>query len=501
LKTCRNYLNDNFMVQDGDKSVEVTFCFTDFQNEINNSEVVIKHNKTEFRVHNEKVTFHWKSKSGGIHSLHIFIFNITESDLTEWVLTLCDIRNQRRMFEKNFYLYTAKVPVQFYISRESDLNEDNTILVCSGSNFPKKIQIISRCDGVILHEILFNPKNYKRTLELRHYWNTLKPLEAYECRIFDFQNETSSELLDIKMENEPAFICPIKDKQIKANVYNTVSLRFKVLAYPEIILVIVTKSANHIEDTNWIVEIRKLSKGLWSVKLIKDILQVKDFGNYTVSVTSNVKTPVNETFILSLKDHPHEKMIVQSSWNNSANETITVFYILVKSGLPLSLPTNEVTPYTIEMITNKMASEYLIKVSIQNHTEYIGKPETFTLLDGSTEMVFTFKATDKFGILLPCSSTNQEVTLWTSIGESLQFTMCIISDSLIHNENVGFDKTSMANTSSFKYSIEIVKENNKHYITWTIKNITKDDIKFYVLRIRDNLKRTATLILNLHLKE
>uniref|UniRef100_A0A2C9L3X2 Uncharacterized protein n=1 Tax=Biomphalaria glabrata TaxID=6526 RepID=A0A2C9L3X2_BIOGL len=302
LKTCRNDFNDNYRVQDGDKCVEVTFCFTDFQNPINNIEVVIKHNKTEFRVHNEKVTYHWKTETRDIHVLHIYIFNITESDLTEWLLSLIDKRTQIKCFEKNFKLYTDEVPFQFYISRKSDANEQEAILVCSSSYFPKKVQIIDRCEGIKLAEINYNPKNYKRTLGLRHYINYLTSFsEAYECRIFDFQNETSSTFLDIEKENEPAIICPFKDTIIEANIYDTVSIRFKVLAYPDITSAIVIESTDHIEDTNWTVEIRKLSKVLWSVELAKDILQEQDFGNYTFSVTSNVKTPVNETFVLSLK--------------------------------------------------------------------------------------------------------------------------------------------------------------------------------------------------------
>ncbi|KAK0044353.1 hypothetical protein Bpfe_026264, partial [Biomphalaria pfeifferi] len=98
-----------------------------------------------------------------------------------------------------------------------------------------------------------------------------------------------------------AYICHVENKTIKANIYETVSNRFKVLAYPEIASVVERKSTNHIEDTNWRVEFTKLSEVLWSVELNKVIIQEEDFGNYIVSITSYLGISTNRSFIISLK--------------------------------------------------------------------------------------------------------------------------------------------------------------------------------------------------------
>ncbi|KAI8779837.1 hypothetical protein BgiBS90_019031, partial [Biomphalaria glabrata] len=97
-------------------------------------------------------------------------------------------------------------PVQFYASQQHDHNEWEVEFVCSISGFPKKIQIINRCEETIVLEKTFNPKNYKRTLELKYaknnikYFHSIPTIGSYECRIFYFQNEIASTFLDIHFD-------------------------------------------------------------------------------------------------------------------------------------------------------------------------------------------------------------------------------------------------------------------------------------------------------------
>ncbi|XP_055865477.1 uncharacterized protein LOC106050851 [Biomphalaria glabrata] len=376
-------------------------------------------------------------------------------------------------------------------------------LVCVGSNYPRLIQIINRCENLVLSEKYYNPKNYKREMTLTFTIEPVNRLSALECKVFDNGSITTSKFQDITLKNEPAIICPFKDKQIKANVYDTVSIRFKVLAYPEITSVIVTKSTTNNtsqdnEDVNWRVESTQLTEVLWFIELSKCIIQEEDFGNYSVSVTSNQKTSTDEIVDIILKD-PSRLIILPE--NYCTNDTSAIVYRLVKTGLPLLIPSIMSKPYSIEIVPNKLASEYLIKVYFQNCAQFLGKQETFTLLAGSEVFHLTF-STRHNGYSLPlCVPLNQEITLLTTIGEDLVFTMCLMSDSIIHEENVGFNKMFRPNFDPFKYSVNIKQDVNEYNITWTLRNITRDDIKFYVFRIRNYLRRTAIFILNLKLKE
>ncbi|KAI8779840.1 hypothetical protein BgiBS90_019034, partial [Biomphalaria glabrata] len=105
FQLCRNEVNENFIV-DREESVEVSFCFTDSTNEKNHTVVSIKHNGFQFPASHEKVTFNWTTKKNGINNLHIYIFNITDSDLSEWTIQLYDKLKQRISYEKSFKLYS-----------------------------------------------------------------------------------------------------------------------------------------------------------------------------------------------------------------------------------------------------------------------------------------------------------------------------------------------------------------------------------------------------------
>uniref|UniRef100_A0A2C9M7I2 Uncharacterized protein n=1 Tax=Biomphalaria glabrata TaxID=6526 RepID=A0A2C9M7I2_BIOGL len=298
----------------------------------------------------------------------------------------------------------------------------------------------------------------------------------------------------------PAFICPFNEKEIKANVYDTVYIGFQVLAYPNITSVVVTKSANlNTKDTNWTVEIIELSRVFWYLELSKDILQENDFDNYTVWVTSNVNLSVSKNFTLFVKDNLLNNS--SSTEDYCTNETSTVLYRIVKSGLPVLLSSNMSESYVTEILPNKLASEYLIKVYLRNCTQHIGKVETLTLQAGSKFVTISFNAKEKYFNLSSCAPTIQETTLMISIGENVELNMCVISNTLIKGENVGFNKIASSDFSIFKHSVEIKKENNQQIIILTIKNITRDDIKFYQVRIRDTLKGTVTFVFNLKLKE
>lgn len=79
-----------------------------------------------------------------------------------------------------------------------------------------------------------------------------------------------------------------------------------MLAYPEITSVIVTKSTTNNtsldnEDVNWRVASTQLTEVLWFIELFKCIIQEEDFGNYSVSVTSNQKTSSDEIIAIILK--------------------------------------------------------------------------------------------------------------------------------------------------------------------------------------------------------
>ncbi|KAI8779841.1 hypothetical protein BgiBS90_019035, partial [Biomphalaria glabrata] len=98
-------------------------------------------------------------------------------------------------------------PSQFYFKKKSEQNERELEIFCSNSNFPKKLQIISRCENKILVEKTFNPKNYKRTLELTYYINDAQVsnpmlrLAYYECKVFDFENKSTSMFQDFEKDN------------------------------------------------------------------------------------------------------------------------------------------------------------------------------------------------------------------------------------------------------------------------------------------------------------
>ncbi|KAK0044356.1 hypothetical protein Bpfe_026267, partial [Biomphalaria pfeifferi] len=101
--------------------------------------------------------------------------------------------------------------------------------------------------------------------------------------------------------------------------------------------------------------------------------------------------------------------------------------------------------------------------------------------------------------LSSCLPTNQETTLFTSIGENVEVNMCVISESPVEKENFGFNNITSAN--SLKYYVDIKHDENQHNISLTIRNVTRDDIKFYVFRIRDNVKQTAVYVVHLKLTE
>ncbi|KAK6964146.1 hypothetical protein BgiMline_031351, partial [Biomphalaria glabrata] len=497
IQTCQRHLQNKVFVQRHQSSVNVSICFWSFSTNI--TKVTLQNNKYETR---ENVFHEWRPSATYFQYLDVRINNLTSSDYTEWSLILM---SDRILFEGSLFIVRAdsKNDVIFSKMKLFHYYSYTAELVCVGSNYPRLIQIINRCENLVLYEKYYNPKNYKREMTLTFTIEPVNRLSALECKVFDNRNITTSKFQDITLKNEPAFICPFKDKQIKANVYDTVSIRFKVLAYPEITSVIVTKSTTNNtsldnEDVNWRVASTQLTEVLWFIELSKCIIQDEDFLNYSVSVTSNQKTSADEIVAIILKDPSRLIMIPE---NYCTNDTSTIVYRLVKSGLPLLVPSNMSKPYSTEIVPNKLASEYLIKVYLQNCAQFLGKQETFTLLAGPEAFHLTF-STRQNGYSLPlCVPLNEETTLLTSIGEDLVFTMCLISDSIIHEDNVGLNKMLRRKFNPSKYSVDIKQEENEHNITWTVRNITRDDIKFYVFRIRDNLKRTATLILNLKLKE
>ncbi|XP_055865465.1 uncharacterized protein LOC106052364 isoform X2 [Biomphalaria glabrata] len=500
FKTCKDMMEDSNGLQNNETFEEVTFCFTDIL--VNNVKVMIFHNNTELHTKSDKVTFNWK-ENNSYHFLHIHIYNITDSDLTEWKLILRNKEIETQLYEKSFRLYTDS-QVQFHSTKRTDQNELTEEIICKSSNFPKKIEIINRCEDIKLETITYNSKNYKRTLALKLVRNSIYPSEThldlatYECRVLDFQNKVTSTFLDVHTNDASAFFCPLKDKLFKANVNDTVYIRFKVLAYPEITSIIVTKS-NRSQEENWRVEKKKLSKVLWFLDFTKDILHEEDFGNYTVKVTNNVDTHAVESFVISLKDSLRNIKI--SSTDNCTDETSTVFYRLIKSGLPLSESLNITMPIQAKIVQNSLASEYLIKFYVRNCTQFIGKQNMFQILAGSQNINISLSVSDKLYTIPTCAVTNQETTLFTSIGESVTFTMCLISENLIEEANVGFNNNTIQKYTTSKYSVKVERDQNQYNITWTINNITREDIKFYDFRVRDNLKRTTTFIANLNLKE
>uniref|UniRef100_A0A2C9LMA3 Uncharacterized protein n=1 Tax=Biomphalaria glabrata TaxID=6526 RepID=A0A2C9LMA3_BIOGL len=158
-------------------------------------------------------------------------------------------------------------------------------------------------------------------------------------------------------------------------------------------------------------------------------------------------------------------------------------------------------PIQAKIVQNSLASEYLIKFYVRNCTQFIGKQNMFQILAGSQNINISLSVSDKLYTIPTCAVTNQETTLFTSIGESVTFTMCLISENLIEEANVGFNNNTIQAYTTSKYSVKVERDQNQYNITWTINNITREDIKFYDFRVRDNLKRTTTFIANLNLKE
>ncbi|KAI8779838.1 hypothetical protein BgiBS90_019032, partial [Biomphalaria glabrata] len=102
LSKCLTSMDTTYIVQDVDTSVEVTFCFVDLQ--LNDTEVLIQRNNAELRAAADKVNFHWEQDSHGRFYLKIYIFNITESDITEWTLLLYGTSSRMNYYEKSFVL-------------------------------------------------------------------------------------------------------------------------------------------------------------------------------------------------------------------------------------------------------------------------------------------------------------------------------------------------------------------------------------------------------------
>ncbi|KAK0044354.1 hypothetical protein Bpfe_026265, partial [Biomphalaria pfeifferi] len=137
LNTCRPSMDTLYVVQDRDESVEVTFCFVDLQ--LNDTEVLIQRNNAELIAAGDKVNFHWEQDSHGRFYLKIYIFDIAESDITEWTLLLYSTSSRMNYYETSFVLL-KDAPVQFYASGQTDQNEPEVEIVCSSSRFPKKIE-------------------------------------------------------------------------------------------------------------------------------------------------------------------------------------------------------------------------------------------------------------------------------------------------------------------------------------------------------------------------
>uniref|UniRef100_A0A2C9KHE2 Uncharacterized protein n=1 Tax=Biomphalaria glabrata TaxID=6526 RepID=A0A2C9KHE2_BIOGL len=164
-------------------------------------------------------------------------------------------------------------------------------------------------------------------------------------------------------------------------------------------------------------------------------------------------------------------------------------------------PTATPKSYTIEIVPNGISSEYLIKIKLHDCRSYIGKHETLTLLAGSEKLVINFYIEEERLTLPSCEAVNRETTLLTRIGETVILHFCVVSQGLVLKENIVFNMRTINDYNFVKNSLEIELDKNQQIITWTLRNISRDDIKFYLFRIRDNFKRTVIFTINLRLKD
>ncbi|KAH9492837.1 hypothetical protein Btru_023837 [Bulinus truncatus] len=403
----------------------------------------------------------------------------------------------------SFYFYRRKrdmsTLIQFTSLRTDNLKEQSIVFQCNASNFPKSLEIIDRCEGVVYTQKDFNPKNYQRVMtdKYEHMFLPQKLPLSLECKVQNYQNKPNSVFLDWKIDNSPPKICSISQKIVRVNVNDTARVYIKVLAYPKIVYFNVTKDTMlGTGEKQWTWYSRNLSEVLWYIEIFKDNIQEEDFGNYTVSIQSQVEQQIKIDFSVLLKDNATflKLPINDICENGSSSSTV---YRLVKSGLPLSFTSDTLRFHDKYMMSNTESREYLFTLSGKNCTD-----EPFNLQAGSTKLQDSFNFKKKNLTLESCDSTDHNTNMYVLIGHTVELEMCVISQTLINESNIGWNNTPYLKiTDKEKLTVNITKDGDHNKIKIKISNITRDDIKFYIVTVRNKTLHKIFYIFNLLLKE
>ncbi|XP_055867108.1 uncharacterized protein LOC129922917 [Biomphalaria glabrata] len=195
IQTCQRHLQNKVFVQRHQSSVNVSICFWSFSTNI--TKVTLQNNKNETR---ENVFHEWRPSATYFQYLDVRINNLTSSDYTEWSLLLM---SDRIMFEGSLFIVRAdsKNDVIFSKMKLFHYYSYTAELVCVASNYPRLIQIINRCENLVLYEKYYNPKNYNREMTITFTIEPLNRLLALECKVFDNGYITTSKFQDINLKN------------------------------------------------------------------------------------------------------------------------------------------------------------------------------------------------------------------------------------------------------------------------------------------------------------